>query len=113
MADEKLAPVRSTVVLSGDDPDRKYGIMEYLGRRVTTLKPPMHKAPNPIAALRLLNFRQWMFFLVAFLAWTLDALDFFTVSLTVTDLAKTFDKKNSDITWGITLVGYRRQLSQC
>jgi SHS family lactate transporter-like MFS transporter len=41
---------------------------------------------------------------VAFLGWTWDALDFFTVSLTVTSLAKQFDKKNSDITWGITLV---------
>jgi SHS family lactate transporter-like MFS transporter len=41
---------------------------------------------------------------VAFLGWTWDALDFFTVSLTVTSLAKQFHKKNSDITWGITLV---------
>jgi SHS family lactate transporter-like MFS transporter len=104
MSDEKIHPVRSTVVLSGDDPDRKYGIAEYLGRRITTLKPPMHKAPNPIAALRLLNLAQWNFFGVAFLAWTLDALDFFTVSLTISNLAKEFDKKPSDITWGITLV---------
>jgi SHS family lactate transporter-like MFS transporter len=33
-----------------------------------------------------------------------DALDFFTVSLTIADLAKTFSRSNSDITWGITLV---------
>jgi MFS family permease len=35
---------------------------------------------------------------------TWDAFDFFTVSLTVSDLAKTFGKSNTDITWGITLV---------
>jgi MFS family permease len=35
---------------------------------------------------------------------TWDAFDFFTVSLTVTSLSKTFDKSKTDITWGITLV---------
>ena len=76
----------------------------YAMTRLSTLKPPMAKAPNPIRLLRLLNFQQWMFFLVAFFAWTWDAFDFFTVSLTVEDLAETFDKTNADITWGITLV---------
>ncbi|KAL9114492.1 MAG: hypothetical protein Q9227_001573 [Pyrenula ochraceoflavens] len=76
----------------------------YITSRIPTLKPPMAKAPNPIRLLGLLNFQQWMFFLVAFFGWTWDAFDFFTVSLTVTDLAKTFDKSNSQITWGITLV---------
>ena len=33
-----------------------------------------------------------------------DAFDFFTVSLTVSDLAETFDKTTAQITWGITLV---------
>lgn len=33
-----------------------------------------------------------------------QAFDFFTVSLTVSDLAETFDKSAKDITWGITLV---------
>ena len=33
-----------------------------------------------------------------------DAFDFFTVSLTVENLADTFGKTNSQITWGITLV---------
>lgn len=35
---------------------------------------------------------------------TWDAFDFFTVSLTVSDLAKDFGKSKTDITWGITLV---------
>lgn len=64
----------------------------------------MAKAPNPLKLIRLLNLHQWLFFLVAFLAWTWDAFDFFTVSLTVEELAEEFDKAPSQITWGITLV---------
>ena len=76
----------------------------YAATRVTTLKPAMAKVGNPIALLRLLNLQQWMFFLVAFFAWSWDAFDFFTVSLTVEDLAESFHKTKKDITWGITLV---------
>lgn len=64
----------------------------------------MRPIPNPFKTLRLLNTQQWLFFLVAFIAWTWDAFDFFTVSLTVSNLAETFGKTNADITWGITLV---------
>ncbi len=35
---------------------------------------------------------------------TWDAFDFFTVSLTVSDLASSFGRSTVDITWGITLV---------
>lgn len=77
---------------------------QYLATRFSSLKPPMTKSPNPIALLRTISGRQWAFFAVAFFAWTWDAFDFFTVSLTVTDLAETFGKTNTDITWGITLV---------
>lgn len=76
----------------------------YIATRIPTLKPAHDKVANPIALLRLLNLQQWLFFLVAFFAWTWDAFDFFTVSLTVTDLAETFGKTKADITWGITLV---------
>ncbi|KAL5340356.1 major facilitator superfamily domain-containing protein [Aspergillus crustosus] len=78
--------------------------VQYLKDRIPTLKPPMRKAPNPFKALALLNKQQWLFFWVAFFGWTLDALDFFTVSLTTSELAAEFDKEISDITWGITLV---------
>jgi MFS transporter, SHS family, lactate transporter len=88
----------------------RYGVGEYLRRRVTTLKPAMNKAPNPFKTLALLNRQQWNFFAIAFCGWTVDALDFFSVSLTVPDLAKTFDRKNSDITWGITLVLMMRSI---
>lgn len=99
--DNHLAPVETTA------PDHYHEHMSagrYLATRFSTLKPPMEKVPNPIRLLRMLNFQQWMFFLVAFIAWTWDAFDFFTVSLTVSDLAKQFGKTNADITWGITLV---------
>lgn len=42
----------------------------YITTRLSTLKPPMAKAPNPIRLLRMLNTQQWLFFLVAFFAWT-------------------------------------------
>lgn len=83
---------------------QQMSIGHYIATRIPTLKPPMHKAPNPFKLLAMLNFQQWMFFFVAFIAWTWDAFDFFTVSLTVTQLAKQFNKQNSQITWGITLV---------
>lgn len=76
----------------------------YLSTRLSSLKPPMTKAPNPIKLVRLLNKQQWLFFLVAFFAWSWDAFDFFTVSLTVEQLAEDFKKAPSQITWGITLV---------
>jgi len=77
---------------------------EYASTRISTLKPPMLHVPNPIKLLRMLSGQQWAFFFVAFAAWTWDAFDFFTVSLTVTDLAEDFGKTKTDITWGITLV---------
>lgn len=42
---------------------------EYAATRVSTLKPPMHKAPNPFTLLAMLSGKQWLFFLVGFLAW--------------------------------------------
>ncbi|KXL47272.1 hypothetical protein M433DRAFT_71058 [Acidomyces richmondensis BFW] len=76
----------------------------YLATRLPTLKPPMDKVENPFKLLAMLKVKQWLFFLCAFIAWSWDAFDFFTVSLTVDDLALTFNKSAKDITWGITLV---------
>ncbi len=87
-----------------DHPNDNMSVGRYLATRISTLKPPMDKLENPFTLLGMLNFKQWMFFLVAFLGWTWDAFDFFTVSLTVHQLAETFDKSTKDITWGITLV---------
>lgn len=95
----------------GDSPSSGYiehdehmSVGRYIATRIPTLKPPMNKAPNPFSLLRLLNAQQWLFFLVAFFAWSWDAFDFFTVSLTVEQLSEEFDKSASQITWGITLV---------
>lgn len=85
-------------------PAHKMSAGRYLATRFSTLKPAHDKVANPISLLRLLNLQQWLFFLVAFFAWSWDAFDFFTVSLTVTDLAESFGKTKADITWGITLV---------
>src|ERR1035437_3146524 len=48
--------------------DHKISAGKYAATRVSTLKPPMNKAPNPITLLRMLNGKQWLFFLVGFLA---------------------------------------------
>jgi len=113
-----------------DPTDEHMSIGRYIATRIPSLKPPMTKAPNPITLLRMLTFQQWMFFLVgplcsielsqstdafqvAFLGWTWDAFDFFTVSLTVTPLAKQFGKTNTDITYVRSLsMRLEKQLSR-
>ncbi|KAL6308379.1 MFS general substrate transporter [Sparassis latifolia] len=56
-----------------------------------------------IAALRSLTWMQWAQFVVGWLAWTCDAFDFFSVSLSVSNLAKQFDRTPHRITTSITL----------
>ncbi|KAJ5665420.1 uncharacterized protein N7477_007868 [Penicillium maclennaniae] len=90
--------------VSSPDVEEHMSIGRYIATRIPTLVPPMNPAPNPFKALTLLNRQQWLFFSVAFIGWTWDAFDFFTVSLTTTQLATSFDKSVTDITWGITLV---------
>jgi SHS family lactate transporter-like MFS transporter len=85
-------------------PEPQISTGRYFATRIPTLKPAHDTVRNPIALLRMLNLQQWLFFLVAFFAWTWDAFDFFTVSLTVENLAESFGKTKADITWGITLV---------
>ncbi|KAK4990925.1 Carboxylic acid transporter [Elasticomyces elasticus] len=86
------------------EPQENMSVGRYFATRLSTLKPPMAKVDNPFKLLALLNLQQWLFFLVAFFAWSWDAFDFFTVSLTVTQLSTTFNRSKADITWGITLV---------
>ncbi len=99
--DEKLRDPSPTQY---KDHDEHMSVGRYIATRLPSLKPPMHRAPNPFSLLRQLNTQQWLFFLVAFLAWSWDAFDFFTVSLTVDQLSKEFHKTPAQITWGITLV---------
>ncbi|UNI20469.1 Carboxylic acid transporter [Purpureocillium takamizusanense] len=88
----------------GAAPHEGMSASRYAATRISSLKPPMLSVPNPWKLVRMLNRQQWAFFCLAFWAWTWDAFDFFTVSLTVSGLAKTFDRSKTDITWGITLV---------
>ncbi|KAJ5100334.1 hypothetical protein N7456_006386 [Penicillium angulare] len=106
MADSQDKAVHSASVPApvSADVEEDMSIGRYIVTRLPTLVPPMRKAPNPFKALALLNRQQWLFFWVAFLGWSWDAFDFFTVSLTTSELAKQFDKSVTDITWGITLV---------
>nr|GAT50182.1 MFS general substrate transporter [Mycena chlorophos] len=46
---------------------------------------------------------QWGFYLVGWLAWTCDAMDFFSVSLSVTPLSEQFGRDTTEITQAITL----------
>jgi SHS family lactate transporter-like MFS transporter len=52
---------------------------EYARTRLSTLKPPMNKAPNPITLLRMLNGKQWLFFLCGFIAWVYIPILFWNV----------------------------------
>ncbi|KAK7017799.1 MFS general substrate transporter [Favolaschia claudopus] len=76
---------------------------------------PLRLAPRPpksasttnkltlIQHLRRLTWLQWAFFWVGWLAWTCDALDFFSVSVSVPALSAQFGKPTSSITQAITL----------
>lgn len=92
-------------------------IGRYLLTRPTSLKPPKVRsvkarrinlllinsqggyAGNPIRILRQLDRHQWLMFIVGWLGWMWDAFDFFTVSLTITEIAKEFKVSNSDVSW--------------
>ncbi|KAF3767318.1 MFS general substrate transporter [Cryphonectria parasitica EP155] len=105
LAHDRLEGEGAVAGHQGDEPPHHgMSVGEYIRTRFTSLKPPMTKLPNPIKLLLMLSAHHWAFFGVGFLGWTWDAFDFFTVSLTATDLAETFGKTVAEITWGITLV---------
>lgn len=54
---------------------------------------------NPYLILRDLSRHQWLMFLSGFLGWIWDAFDFFSVTMTVTELATAFDVSTSAVTW--------------
>lgn len=68
------------------------------------LAPPPEKRPQPLLKMLWeLTWLQWAFFWVGWLAWTCDALDFFSVSVSVPALSKQFNEETSSITQAITL----------
>ncbi|KAK0357105.1 hypothetical protein LTR02_001031 [Friedmanniomyces endolithicus] len=79
-------------------------IARYFPSRITSLfNFPRLEFKDPIRILRQLNRHQWNMFAVGFAAWAWDAFDFFTVSLTVTELSVAFNKQPSEVSWGITV----------
>jgi hypothetical protein len=50
-------------------PHHGMSVGKYLATRVSSLKPAMAPAPNPIRLVLMLNRHQWAFFFVAFFAW--------------------------------------------
>ncbi|CAK7896864.1 carboxylic acid transporter protein homolog [[Candida] anglica] len=89
-----------------------WAIRKYCATRFSSLFVPREELAdttwseilNPFQNLGQLTARQWNFFFVGFCGWTWDAFDFFTVSLNVTRLARSFDVTVKQVTWGITLV---------
>jgi SHS family lactate transporter-like MFS transporter len=67
--DQKVAAANPDEAMPESQPPPEMTIKEYALTRLSTLKPPMNKAPNPFKLLAMLNGKQWLFFLVAFLAW--------------------------------------------
>ncbi|ODV58201.1 MFS general substrate transporter [Ascoidea rubescens DSM 1968] len=61
-------------------------------------------ALNLVPGLRKMTPLNWSFYLLGALAWTVDAMDFFVVSVSTTEIAAFLNKSVTDITWGITLV---------
>jgi hypothetical protein len=59
--------------------------------------PPEKRRPPLLKMLWELTWLQWAFFVVGWLAWTCDALDFFSVSVSVPALGKQFNKPTSTI----------------
>lgn len=58
---------------------------------------------NPFKLAAMLTPMQGAMFFSGWLAWTMDAWDFFSLSLSVTAIATEFDKEASDVTLAITL----------
>ncbi|KAB5592912.1 Carboxylic acid transporter [Ceratobasidium theobromae] len=63
-----------------------------------------------LTTFRSLTFVQWALFFSGWLAWTCDAIDFFSVSLSVSRLEVAFNKTTNDLTTSITLTLLFRSL---
>ncbi|KAM9907816.1 hypothetical protein OXX79_000738 [Metschnikowia pulcherrima] len=85
---------------------------KYLKTRFSTLFVPKKEREkytwneicNPFRDLKYMSMRNWNFFFMGFAAWTWDSVDFFAVSLNAGEMAASFDRSVTDVTWGITLV---------
>lgn len=83
----------------------------YFLRNLIPRKEKRQEDARPLlTVLGELTWRQWSLFFIGWLAWTCDAIDFFSVSLSVSRLEKVFDKPTTTITSSITLTLLFRSL---
>ena len=75
----------------------------YFIRNLIPKKEPGVESQTLLRALASLTFVQWLQLFCGWLAWTCDAIDFFSVSLSVSTLTEVFDRSVHDITTSITL----------
>ncbi|ORX44781.1 MFS general substrate transporter [Hesseltinella vesiculosa] len=73
----------------------------WLDWKQSTIKKP-EKPVSIWKILKSLNRRQWLTFIAAFLGWTLDAFDYFSVTLTTTQIAEEFGVTVAQVTSAIT-----------
>lgn len=83
---------------------------QYARERFTTLIPSREQWEiekshmNPFPGLRAMTWRNWQFYIIGMLAWTWDALDFFAMSLNMSNISEDLNRSVKDVSWGITLV---------
>ncbi len=61
------------------------------------------KLKNPFSLFAQLSAKDWLFFIVGFLAWTADAFDFHALSIQTVKLSKYYNKDKAAVTTAITL----------
>ncbi|KIM37555.1 hypothetical protein M413DRAFT_448365 [Hebeloma cylindrosporum] len=75
----------------------------YFFRNLLPKRETRQHARPLLTVLGELTFTQWALYFSGWLAWTCDAIDFFSVSLSVTNLQTQFNRSTHDITTAITL----------
>lgn len=102
-----------TANIYNEKPDMSWpSVKKYIVTRIPTLfdVPIRHESRrwwevlNPIPGLKEMNSLDWNFYGLGFFAWTVDAMDFFCVGSSATNIAATLNVTTTQITWGITLV---------
>ncbi|TGZ79082.1 MFS general substrate transporter [Ascodesmis nigricans] len=73
-------------------------------------KLPRVKVENPIKTLMRPSAMNYLYFFVGWMAWTVDGYDFHTISLSVSNLAKYYDRGREEISTSITLTLLFRSL---
>ncbi|CRG91598.1 Carboxylic acid transporter protein homolog [Talaromyces islandicus] len=78
-------------------------VTHYFSTRFSSLVPPKTKVRNPISILRELSKHQWLLFVCGFWARAWDAFDYYSVSMTLTELSTAFDTDNESLSWAMTI----------